>query len=102
MTRRAVFTIFAVIGAVVPYSAVAVFLSRSGFDLVRLLHEAFGSPGATFFALDVIVSACAVIYGSATDPRLTNWRWAPIVASVLIGPSCGLPMWQALRTPDVD
>ena len=102
MTRRTGFTVLAVIGAIAPYSAFAVFLSRSGFDMVRLVHEAFGSPGATFFALDVVVSACAVIYGAATDTRLTSWRWAPMAASVLIGPSCGLPMWQALRTPDVD
>lgn len=72
MTRREGFTVLAVIGAIVPYSAVTVFLSRSGFDTVRLLPEAFGSPGATFFALDVIVSACAVIYRAATDSRLTT------------------------------
>ena len=101
MTRRAGWTVLAVLGAVVPYAAVAVFVSRSGVDPVRLLHEAFGSPGATFFALDVIVSACAVIYGAATDPRLTRWRWAPMIASIVIGPSCGLPMWQALRGPEV-
>jgi len=102
MSRRTGFTVLAVIGAVVPYSAFAVFLYRSGFDLTRLVHQAFGSPGATFFALDVIVCACAVIYGAATDTRLTRWRWAPMVASVVIGPSCGLPLWQALRTPGAE
>ena len=102
MTRRTGFAALAVIGAVVPYAAVAVFLSRSGLDLERLVREAFGSPGATSFSLDVIVSACAVIYGAATDARLTSWRCAPIAASVVIGPSCGLPLWQALRTPDVE
>ena len=100
MTRRTGFVVLAVIGAVVPYSAFTVFLVRSGFDVGRLVHEAFGSPGATFLALDVIISACAVIYGAVTDPRLRSWTWAPIVASVLIGPSCGLPLWQALRDPD--
>ena len=61
LTRQRGFVVLAIIGAVVPYSAFFVFLSRSGFDLGRLAHQVFASPGATFFALDVIVSACAVI-----------------------------------------
>jgi len=101
MTRRTGFAVLAVIGAVVPYSAFSVFLYRSGLDLGGLVRQAFGSPGATFFALDVIVSAIAVIYGALTDRHLTHWPWAPVVASVVVGPSCGLPLWQALRTPDV-
>ena len=100
MTRQRGFLVLAIIGALVPYSAFFVFVSRSGFDPGLLVHQVFASPGATFFALDVIVSACAVIYGVITDRRLTRLRWAPIAASVLIGASCGLPLWQALRTLD--
>ncbi len=100
MSRRSALLVLAVVGAVLPYSAVAVFLARAGLDLGLLVRQVFGSPGATGFALDVIVTAVVVIFGSLTDRRLTSWRWAPSLASVVIGPSCGLPLWLALRAPD--
>jgi hypothetical protein len=87
----------AALGALVPYTALAVFVSRHGLDPVRLLEQAFGSPGAVFFALDVVVSAITVMIGVARDSRRVSARWVIVIATLLVGPSCGLPLWLALR-----
>lgn len=99
VSRRAYFGL-AVLGAVVPYAALAVFLSRHGLDVVRLSRQAFGSPGAVFFALDVVVCGVTVLVGVARDSRRVRARWTVVGATILIGPSCGLPLWLALRQAD--
>jgi hypothetical protein len=100
MASRHVYIGLAVLGAVVPYAALAVFISRHGLDLVRLSQQAFGSPGAAFFALDVVACGVTVLVGAARDSRLLGVRWAVVIATLLVGPSCGLPLWRALRKVD--
>ncbi|SDS87478.1 DUF2834 domain-containing protein [Actinoplanes derwentensis] len=97
MVSRRVYVGLAVLGAVVPYAAFAVFISRHGLDLVRLSQQAFGSPGAAFFALDVVVCGVTVLVGAMRDSRLIGTKWAVAIATLLVGPSCGLPLWLALR-----
>jgi hypothetical protein len=97
MESRRVYVGLAVLGAVVPYAALAVFISRHGLSLIELAQQAFGSPGATFFALDVVVGGVTVLVAAARDARLIGRRWAVVLATLLVGPSCGLPLWLALR-----
>ena len=101
MSRRAYLGLAAV-GAIVPYTALAVFIGRHGLDLVHLAQQAFGSPGAVFFALDVIVCGAVVLIGVLRDPGDVRITVAVTAATVLVGPSCGLPLWLALRRPATD
>ncbi len=96
---RRVFLLLAAVGAVVPYAAFAVFISRHGLDVALLVRQAFGSPGATFFSLDVVMSALAVIAAVTLDRLDARARWLSIAATLVVGPSCGLPLWLALRRP---
>lgn len=91
--------LLAAVGAVVPYAAFAVFIGRHGLDLALLVRQAFGSPGATFFSLDVVMAAVGVIAAVALDRLETRARWWSIAATLVVGPSCGLPLWLALRRP---
>jgi hypothetical protein len=97
MVSRRVYVGLAVLGAVIPYAALAVFISRHGLDLVRLSQQAFGSPGAAFFALDVVACGVTVLVGAVRDSRLIGARWAVVTATLLVGPCCGLPLWLAFR-----
>jgi len=97
MSRRSLLFGLAVLGAVVPYSALVVFLVRYGLDLSRLVHQVFASPGATFFALDVVVGAVSLIVVVLTDSTRDCPRWPPIVATLIIGPSCAWPLYLGLR-----
>jgi hypothetical protein len=97
MSRKSLLFGLAVMGAAVPYSALVVFLVRYGVDLSRLGHEVFASPGATFFALDVVMGAVSLIVVVLTDTTRGWPRWPPIVATLLIGPSCAWPLYLGLR-----
>ncbi|GAA3919107.1 hypothetical protein Aau02nite_88750 [Amorphoplanes auranticolor] len=97
MASRRVYLGLAVLGAVVPYAALAVFISRHGLSLSELAQQAFGSPGATFFALDVVVGGVTVLVAATRDSRLIGRKWAVVAATLLVGPGCGLPLWLALR-----
>ena len=97
--RKRVFGSLAVLGLMIPYTAFGVFLAQNGFDLVLLVEQAFGTPGAAFFALDVIVAAVVVIVAAVLDDRATR-RPFVVAATLLVGPSCGLPLWLALRQPE--
>ncbi|WP_229070231.1 DUF2834 domain-containing protein [Actinoplanes sp. DH11] len=97
MVSRRVYFVLAALGAIVPYTALAVFISRHGLDLAQLAQQAFGSPGAVFFALDVVLCGVAVLISVLRDLRDPGAKWAVTAATLVIGPSCGLPLWLALR-----
>ena len=59
----------------------------------------FGTPVCAFFGLDVIVSAIVLwmfVYAEGTRRRM-NRLWAPVVASLLVGVSLGLPLFLYMR-----
>ncbi|GAB7036438.1 MULTISPECIES: DUF2834 domain-containing protein [Catenuloplanes] len=99
MLPRRVYWGLAALGTIVPYTALGIFISRHGPDPVELTREAFGSPGAVFFALDVILCAVTVLVSVLRDTRDRRIRTVVTAATVLVGPSCGLPLWLALRQP---
>jgi hypothetical protein len=88
------------LGVVVPYAAFLPWLMiHGGMDLDLFIYELFGNLISTFFAADVIVSAIVlwafvVIEGKRAGVR---HKWAPILASITIGVSAGLPLFLFLR-----
>ena len=87
----------AVLGAVVPYAALAVFVSQHAFHVGVLFRQVFATPGSTFFALDVVMCAVALLVALVIDWKHVGKPWLIVAATVLVGPSCGLPLWLALR-----
>ena len=96
--RRAVLAALVVLGALIPYMALASFLFQHGFDVALLLRQVFATQGSTFFALDVLLSGVALLAVVAFDWRSVRMPWLVVVATVAIGPSCGLPLWLLSRT----
>lgn len=92
-----VLNIFIFIGAVLPYLLLIVFFTRHGFNFPLLLTQVVGTPGVAFFAVDVILSALFVIYLAATNVTMGGRRYWVIAASLLIGPSCALPLYFRLK-----
>ena len=85
------------LGAVIPYIALAVFVSQNAFHVGVLMRQVLATPGSTFFALDVVMSAVALLVAVALDWKHVERPWLVVAATVLVGPSCGLPLWLALR-----
>jgi phosphoglycerol transferase MdoB-like AlkP superfamily enzyme len=96
-SQNQILNIFIFFGTVLPYLLLVLFFTRHGFNFPLLLTQVVGTPGAAFFAADVILSALFVIYLAATNTTMGNRRYWVIAASLLVGPSCALPLYFRLK-----
>ena len=93
-----------VIGGVLPYSQVLPWIATHGLDLSLFFQELFATRVSGFFALDVIVSATGlVIFILSEGHRLDlSPLWLPVVATLLVGVSLGLPLFLYMRQRKLD
>ncbi len=96
---RVLFAGLAVVGAVTPFSAVIPWLADNGMAPRSFVAAMFANPIATFFSLDVLISAIVVVLFCIAEARAGRLAYPvpPILATCLIGVSCGLPLLLALR-----
>ena len=99
MRVSVLYWLLALIGGVVPLAAVLPWLGQHGIDVPLLLSELFSNRVSAFFGLDVLLSAAALLVLIAVDGRRSGTRflWLAIAATCLVGVSCGLPLFLALR-----
>ena len=100
---RWLYLLLAVLGAALPYSQFIPWLSVHGLNVPLLLAELFAGQVSAFFGLDVIVSALVLIVFIFHEGAQRRMRmlWLPVVATCLIGVSCGLPLFLYLRERQV-
>jgi len=89
----------ALLGAVLPLSAFLPWFAEHGLDVPAFVAELFSTRIGAFFGWDVIVSAVVLFVFIAIEGRRVGIRhgWLPVVATLTIGVSCGLPLFLALR-----
>jgi hypothetical protein len=89
----------AVVGTIVPYSFFAPWLLEHGLNIRLMVTELFSTRVGAFFGCDVFVSAMALLSFIRRDGKARNisLRWVPMVATCLVGVSCGLPLFLFLR-----
>jgi hypothetical protein len=94
-----VYLLLCVIGAALPYSEFLLFLREQGFDLSLVVEQLFANRISAFFGLDVIVSAVVLWVMIVTEGRRRGVRnlWLPILASVTVGVSLGLPLFLYMK-----
>ena len=99
MRPRHVYLSLCVLGTVLPCAALVPFLWQHGLDFHEFVAQLFATPVSSFFGLDVIVSAVVLWAFVVIDGRTEGRRqlWAPIVASLAVGVSLGLPLFLYLR-----
>jgi predicted exporter len=99
MPRKYAYLVLFVIGTVVPYLSFVPWVMDHGFDISRMVEELFANRISAFFGLDVVVSAIVLWVFIAFEGRRKGVRhtWAPLVASLLIGVSAGLPLFLFQR-----
>lgn len=93
------YAVFAVLGALLPLSAILPWLVANGLAPSRFVDELFANRVSSFFALDVVVSAFVVIAFALFESRSGRLRrpWIPVLATLLVGVSFGLPLLLLLR-----
>ncbi len=88
-----------VAGIVLPYSQFVPFLREHGLDLRLFVEELFSTRVGAFFGMDVVVSAVVLALFVWVEGRRGGVRrlWAPIVATLIVGVSLGLPLFLYMR-----
>lgn len=99
MSTKHLYLLLTILGAALPLSQFIPWLADNGLDLPRFFHELFTNRISSFFALDLIVSAAVVFTFAAVERARAGLRlwWIPILATITIGVSCGLPLLLYLR-----
>jgi Terpene cyclase DEP1 len=99
MSPRRAYLLLCMLGTVLPYSQFVPWVMAHGLDMRLFIRELFANRISGFFAMDVIVST-AVLWSFVVREGLrlgVRHLWAPIVASLMVGVSLGLPLFLYLR-----
>jgi len=99
MKLRHRYLVLATLGILLPYWQFVPWLFEHGLDLSLFFGELFANRVAGFFAMDVLVSAIVLIIFVQVEGRRLGIRglWIPVVGTLLVGVSFGLPLFLYLR-----
>jgi hypothetical protein len=99
MKPKTLYLLFCFLGTILPYLFLAPFLREHGLDLRRIFDELFANRISSFFGVDVIVSTVCLWIFVYFEGRRSRVRhvWAPILGSLTVGVSLGLPLFLYLR-----
>jgi hypothetical protein len=101
MNMRIRYLILSIAGFVLPYSQFVPWVLANGFDTRLFVHELFSNRIGGFFGMDVIVSAFVLIPFILAEGRRMDMKqlWAPVIGTLLVGVSFGLPLFLLMREP---
>ena len=93
------YLLLSILGTIVPLVELAPWLVTNGLAFPLLLQELFMNRVSSFFALDVVLSACSLfMFISMEQNRLMRrFWWIPVIATLALGVSAGLPLTLYLR-----
>lgn len=99
MTLKRLYLALCLLGTILPYSQFVPFLRQHGLDLNLFFEQLFSTWIGGFFGMDVIVSSVALWVFVLVDGRRLRMShlWAPIVGSLTVGVSLGLPLFLYMR-----
>ena len=104
MRLRHVYLVLCVVGALLPYSQLIPWFLEHGLDLSLFLDQLFANRIGGFFGLDVIVSSFVLWIFVFSEGRRFGMRhlWLPVLASLVVGVSLGLPLFLYMRQLHID
>jgi hypothetical protein len=104
MRLQHVYLLLCVLGIIVPYAEFLPWLTEHGLHLDAFARELFSTRIGFFFGLDVVLSAVALFVFVFTERRVVAVRyfWLPIIATLLVGVSLGLPLFLYVRQRVLD
>jgi hypothetical protein len=95
MKPKTTYLVLLVAGTVIPYWEFIHWLAEHGLDARLLFQQLFANRISSFFALDVIISALALLCFIAMENagRRIRGSWLAVLATLFVGVSCGLPLF---------
>ena len=99
MKPRHLYAALCIPGALLPWWQLIPWLREHGPDVPLFFRHLFANGVSGAFAMDLIVSAVVVCLFVLLEGRRVGTRhlWAPIVGTLVIGVSFGLPLFLYLR-----
>lgn len=104
MRPKTLYLLLCAVGTALPYSQFIPFLREHGLDARLFLEQLFANPISGFFGTDVLVSALVLWVLVAVEGKRAGMKflWAPVVASLAVGVSLGLPLFLYLREASLE
>jgi membrane-bound ClpP family serine protease len=89
----------AFLGAVLPYSFMGQFVLTHGLNLVEFKIQMWSSPISSFMGTAFIIASLVNLFFVLGEGRRLKMKglWLPLIATILVGVSCGLPLFLYLR-----
>jgi len=99
MKTKNIYLALSCVGAILPYWEFTPWVARHGLDMRLFFSELLANRISTFFGLDVIVSAVVLLIFMRVESRRADvpGRWIPILATLAVGVSLGLPLFLYMR-----
>jgi len=105
MKHRNLYVVFCLLGLVLPYSQfIPWIIEHHALNISIFMQDLFANRIAAFCALDVIVSAIMLLLFIQSEGRRLRMRflWLPMLGTVFVGVSFGLPLFLYLRQLELD
>jgi hypothetical protein len=105
MKLRYLYLVLALIGVILPYSQFMPWvIEHHALNMPLFIRDLFANRISAFFALDVIVSAIVLLVFIRSEGRRLRVRflWFPVLGTVFVGVSLGLPLFLYLRQLELD
>ncbi len=101
---RYVYLALCVLGLVLPYWQFVPWFLEYRLDLSLFVDQLFANRIAGFFGIDVIISSLVLwVFVFAEGGRLgMRGLWVPVIGSLLVGVSLGLPLFLYMRQLHLD
>jgi hypothetical protein len=99
MKLKTIYLVLCVLGLVLPYWQFVPWVLANGLNMPLFFRQLFANRIGGFFAMDVLVSAVALlVFTRRESSRLgVRGRWLPLIAVLTVGVSLGLPLFLYLR-----
>ncbi|MCM3172908.1 MULTISPECIES: DUF2834 domain-containing protein [unclassified Paenibacillus] len=96
--------VLTLLGITLPYMEFIPWISEHGFNMTILLNEATQNRISAFAWLDVIIAAIVLIGFILYEGKRIGikHKWIPIIGTLTVGVSFGLPLFLLLREIRMD
>jgi len=96
---RIFYLLMTVLGLVLPYTVLGTWMNINGFQIFVFIEEILNSKLSILAWIDVVISAIVLIAFILHEGKKINLKqsWIPIVGTILVGVSFGLPLFLYLR-----
>ena len=104
MNLKSIYLLLCFLGSLLPLSQFIPWLVENGINIQLFFQELFSTKIGAFFGMDVFVSAVVLFVFMVSEGKRLEVRkiWLPILATLSIGVSLGLPLFLYMRQRQIE